>query len=169
MTSRPAWKDVNGFVGVAAEVRDVRMVMEALRMAVDWVVVDCEDGTADASVVIWETMFSTAFDLPEAGIPLCSLASILIVTVISSSLPYDDGLHFCPSPSMFPYTVCEFSHAGPLFLGDAIVRVRTREADETRAVEPDGGLAILVSAVEGRQEAGCRGPAGACSSSGVKV
>lgn len=168
MTSRPAWKDVNGFEGVAAEVRDVRMVMEALRMAVDWVVVDCEDGTADASVVMWETMFSTAFDLPEAGIPLSSLASILTVTVMSGSLPYDDDLHFCPSSSMFPYTVCEFSHAWPLFLGD-IVRVGTREADERGAVEPDGSLAILVSAVEGRQKAGRRGPAGACSSSGVEV
>jgi len=73
---------VNGFVGVAAEVRDVRMVMEALRMAVDWEVVDCEDGTADARVVMWETMLSTAFDLPEAGTPLSSLAYIFIVTVI---------------------------------------------------------------------------------------
>ena len=70
---------------------------------------------------------------------------------------------------MFPYTVCEFSHAWALFLGDAIVRVGTREADERRVVEPDGGLAILVRAVEGRQEDGGRGPAGACSSSRAEV
>lgn len=48
---KPAWKEVNGFDGVAADVRDVNTVREALSRAVNCVVVDCEDGTADARLV----------------------------------------------------------------------------------------------------------------------
>ena len=48
---KPAWKEVNGFAGVAADVRDDNTVSEALRRAVNCVVVDCEDGTVDARLV----------------------------------------------------------------------------------------------------------------------
>jgi hypothetical protein len=63
-------------VGVAAEVREVKIVMEALRMAVDWDVVDCEEGTAEASVVMCDTIPSTALVLPDPGIPLVSISPI---------------------------------------------------------------------------------------------
>ena len=67
---KPAWKEVCGLDGVAAEVRDVKTVMDALRMDVSWDVVDCEDGTAEARLVIWDTIPSTDRLLPDPAIPL---------------------------------------------------------------------------------------------------
>jgi len=47
----PAWNEVYGFEGVAADVRDVKTVSDALRTDDSWVVVDCDEGTADARAV----------------------------------------------------------------------------------------------------------------------
>src|SRR5271170_263638 len=72
VTFNPAWNEVCGFEGVAAEVRDVRTVMDALRTDVSWEVVDCEDGTAEARVVIWDTIPSIDLLFPDPAIPLQS-------------------------------------------------------------------------------------------------
>src|SRR5271169_2187660 len=66
----PAWNEVYGFEGVAADVRDVKTVNDEARMDVSCVVVDCDDGTADASAVRWESIFSIDFVFPEPAIPL---------------------------------------------------------------------------------------------------
>jgi hypothetical protein len=57
---------------VAADVRDVKTVNDASRTDDSCVVVDCEEGTADASAVRWESMFSIDFVFPEPAIPLSS-------------------------------------------------------------------------------------------------
>jgi hypothetical protein len=61
-----------GFEGVAAEVRDVKTVMDALRIDVSCEVVDCEDGTAEARVVICDTIPSIDLLFPDPAIPLQS-------------------------------------------------------------------------------------------------
>jgi hypothetical protein len=47
----PAWNEVYGFEGVAADVRDVKTVRDALRTDDNCVVVDWDEGTADARAV----------------------------------------------------------------------------------------------------------------------
>jgi hypothetical protein len=55
---------------VAADVSDVKTVSDEFRIDVSCVVVDCDDGTADARADKWESIFSIDFDFPEPAIPL---------------------------------------------------------------------------------------------------
>ena len=65
-------------------------------------------------------------------------------------MPNDNDLIFSPSPSVFPHAIGKFPYSGTLFF--AILGLGTREADETRVVQPDRGFSVLVRSVEGGEE-----------------
>jgi hypothetical protein len=110
------------FEGVAAEVSDVNTVIEALRIAVNSIVVVCDEGTADARLVTCAIILSIALDFPDPAIPL-----FIRNANTKNSIPYNDDLILCSSSSMFPNAIRKFFHTWPLFL--PVIRLRTRKLD----------------------------------------
>jgi hypothetical protein len=107
--------------GVAADVRDVSTVMEALSMEVNCEAVDCEEGIAAARVVICDKIHSIDLLFPDPAMPLN------LEWKESGKVPYNNHLIFSSSSCMFPDAICKFFYSRPLFLD--IFRIWTRKSD----------------------------------------